>query len=104
MEIAADTGNVLNKDFQVSRGVQKQDGEFLRQQTEAVWTAVKRACLLDDFRPKPGPLCDWCGYHAYCPAWGGDPTLARPAPAVGGTGIAEMAPAQLFELPLAANR
>jgi putative RecB family exonuclease len=76
----------------------------LERQATAIWAAVKRACLLDDFRPKPGPLCDWCGYHAYCPAWGGDPTLARPAPAVGGTGIAEMAPAQLFELPLAANR
>ena len=76
----------------------------LERQATAIWAAVKRACLLDDFRPKPGPLCDWCGYHAYCPAWGGDPALARPAPAVGGTGIAEVAPAELFELPVAANR
>jgi putative RecB family exonuclease len=76
----------------------------LERQATAIWAAVKRACLFDDFRPKPGPLCDWCGYHAFCPAWGGDPALARPAPAVGDTGIAEVAPAQLFELPLAANR
>jgi putative RecB family exonuclease len=76
----------------------------LERQATAIWAAVKRACLLDDFRPKPGRLCDWCGYHAYCPAWGGDPALARPAPAVGATGIAEVAPAELLELPLAANR
>ena len=76
----------------------------LERQATAIWAAVKRACLLDDFRPKPGRLCDWCGFHAYCPAWGGDPALARPAPAVGATGIAEVPPAELFELPLAANR
>ena len=57
----------------------------LERQATAIWAAVKRACLLDDFRPKPGPLCDWCGYHAYCPAWGGDPALARLAPAAGGS-------------------
>jgi len=50
----------------------------LQRQAWAVWAAVKRACLMDDFRPKPGPLCDWCGYHAYCPAMGGDLSLARP--------------------------
>ncbi len=81
----------------------------LERQATAIWAAVKRACLLDDFRPKPGPLCDWCGYHAYCPAWGGDPALARQAPALGETesretGLAEVAPVQLFKLPLAANR
>jgi putative RecB family exonuclease len=76
----------------------------LERQATAIWAAVKRACLLDDFRPKPGPLCDWCGYHAYCPAWGGDPALARPTAAVGESGTAEVAPAQIFELPLAANR
>jgi putative RecB family exonuclease len=76
----------------------------LERQATAIWAAVKRACLLDDFRPKPGPLCDWCGYHAYCPAWGGDPALARPAAAVEESGLAEVAPAQLFELPLATNR
>ncbi len=74
----------------------------LERQTTAIWAAVKRACLLDDFRPKPGPLCDWCGYHAYCPAWGGDPALARPT--CGGTEIAEVAPVELLQLPLAANR
>lgn len=22
-----------------------------------------------DFEPMPGPLCDWCGFRPYCPAW-----------------------------------
>jgi putative RecB family exonuclease len=49
----------------------------LERQATAIWAAVKRACLLEDFRPKPGPLCEWCGFHAYCPAMGGDLSLAR---------------------------
>ena len=44
----------------------------LRNRTEAVWAAVERACETEDFRPKPGKLCDWCAYKAYCPAFGGD--------------------------------
>jgi putative RecB family exonuclease len=47
----------------------------LRQQTVAVWAAVEQACAREDFRPKPGWLCDHCAYHEYCPAVGGD--LAR---------------------------
>ena len=76
----------------------------LERQATAIWAAVKRACLLDDFRPKPGPLCDWCGYHAYCPAWGGDPALARLATASGDAEMAPVAPPQLFQLPVAATR
>ena len=45
----------------------------VRQRTGAVWQAVKRACATDDFRPKPGPLCGWCTFKTYCPAFGGDP-------------------------------
>ena len=44
----------------------------LQQQTLAVWTAVEQACEREDFRPKPGRLCDYCAYHEYCPAVGGD--------------------------------
>ena len=43
----------------------------------AVWAAVERACRLEDFRPRPSALCDWCAYKAFCPAWGGDPASAR---------------------------
>jgi len=48
----------------------------LRQRTSAIWTAVELACKREDFRPKPGRLCDWCAFQAYCPAFGGDPSLA----------------------------
>jgi putative RecB family exonuclease len=52
----------------------------LRQQTLAIWAAVEQACRREDFRPKPGRLCEYCAYHHYCPAVGGD--LGRlPAPA-----------------------
>lgn len=50
----------------------------MRQQTEAIWSAVERACEGEDFRPKPGRMCGFCGYHAYCPAVGGDLTLLPP--------------------------
>lgn len=51
----------------------------LETQTKAIWSAVEHACAADDFRPKPGRPCSWCGYHAYCPAVGGDLSLL-PAP------------------------
>jgi putative RecB family exonuclease len=54
----------------------------LERQAVAIWAAVKRACVQEDFRPKPGRLCDWCGYHAYCPAMGGDLPLSH-APTTG---------------------
>lgn len=38
----------------------------------AIWAAVERACEREDFRPNPGRLCDWCGFKAYCPAFGGE--------------------------------
>ena len=42
----------------------------------AIWTAVERACEREDFRPNPSRLCDWCGFKAYCPSFGGDIALA----------------------------
>lgn len=44
--------------------------------TDALWSAIGRACEKDDFRPSPGVLCNWCAYKAYCPAFGGDPLQA----------------------------
>jgi putative RecB family exonuclease len=44
--------------------------------TQALWTAIQSSCARDDFRPRTGPLCDYCTYQAYCPAFGGDPALA----------------------------
>jgi putative RecB family exonuclease len=49
----------------------------LRQRTSAIWSAIERACEHDDFRPRRSRLCDWCSFRDYCPAWGGDPALAR---------------------------
>jgi putative RecB family exonuclease len=44
--------------------------------TNALWNAVTRACAHDDFRPSPGPLCNYCTFKPYCPAFGGDPAEA----------------------------
>jgi putative RecB family exonuclease len=43
----------------------------------ALWQAVERACAREDFRPQRSRLCDFCAFHAYCPAFGGDPGAAR---------------------------
>jgi putative RecB family exonuclease len=48
----------------------------LRQRTTAVWSAIERACQDEDFRPKPSGLCKWCHFQEFCPAFGGDPSLA----------------------------
>ncbi|HEX4219807.1 MAG TPA: PD-(D/E)XK nuclease family protein [Acidimicrobiales bacterium] len=57
-----------------------------RQRTVAVWSAIERACRDEDFRPKTGPLCKYCHFRSFCPAFGGDPEMAAvtmlPAPMV----------------------
>jgi putative RecB family exonuclease len=47
----------------------------LQGKLRALWQAIERACEKEDFRPRPGPLCNWCSFQAYCPAQGGDPSL-----------------------------
>ncbi|HTV10843.1 MAG TPA: PD-(D/E)XK nuclease family protein [Acidimicrobiales bacterium] len=79
----------------------------LERQASAIWAAILRACSMEDFRPKPGPLCEWCGYHAYCPAVGGDLSLvplARPG-AAGGEAVAsgDGRDLRLFGAPIAAT-
>jgi putative RecB family exonuclease len=64
---------------------------MLGTRVRAVATAVRRACATEDFRPKPGPLCDYCAFQAYCPAFGGDPSRAR----------VELAPSPAAQLQLA---
>jgi putative RecB family exonuclease len=49
----------------------------LQTRASAVWSAIELACRRDDFRPRPGPLCNFCAFKAYCPAFGGDPALVR---------------------------
>ena len=43
----------------------------------AVMDAVKRACSRDDFRPRSGPLCDFCSFREFCPQFDGDPESAE---------------------------
>lgn len=69
----------------ISKAPSEQSIRGLRNRAGAVWTAVERACAIDDFRPRPSALCDYCSFQAYCPAFGGDPAAAealRPAPAL----------------------
>jgi putative RecB family exonuclease len=37
--------------------------------TSAVWSAIERACATEDFRPKTGPLCNYCHFKPSCPAF-----------------------------------
>ncbi len=59
-----------------------------RTRTLAVWTAIERACRDEDFRPKTGPLCRFCRFRDFCPAYGGDPSLAAAALGESGGGAA----------------
>ena len=52
----------------------------LRNRTQAIWSAIERACATEDFRPRPSRLCDFCAYKAYCPAFGGDLSAVPVAP------------------------
>jgi putative RecB family exonuclease len=54
----------------------EQSVRFLTTRTTAVWKAVEKACQSGDFRPKQGPLCNYCSFQAWCPAYGGNPELA----------------------------
>jgi putative RecB family exonuclease len=48
----------------------------VERKTVAVWSAIANACERDDFRPRPGRLCEFCTFQPYCPAYGGDPVDA----------------------------
>lgn len=43
---------------------------------EALWSAINRAIINNDFPPRPGKLCGWCQYQDRCPAFATD---AEPA-------------------------
>jgi putative RecB family exonuclease len=58
-----------------------------RTRTVAVWRAIERACQREDFVPRPSPLCDYCSYHEWCPAFGGSPPAIAP-PAIAPPAIA----------------
>ncbi|MGI8662452.1 MAG: RecB family exonuclease [Acidimicrobiales bacterium] len=56
---------------EISTTPSEQSTRAVEVRVKAIWQAVERACERDDFRPRPGPLCNWCAFHAYCPAQGG---------------------------------
>ncbi len=62
----------LREPLTISTTPSDQSIRGLQQQTTAIWAAVEQACHREDFRPKPGRLCDYCAYHDLCPAVGGD--------------------------------
>jgi putative RecB family exonuclease len=53
-----------------------QSVKFITTRTSAVWSAVERACVTGDFRPRPSNLCDYCAFKRWCPAFDGNPELA----------------------------
>ena len=45
----------------------------LERQVEALGAAIAKARESGDWRHKQSRLCDWCSFHALCPAYGGTP-------------------------------
>jgi putative RecB family exonuclease len=54
----------------------QQSVRYITTRTTAVWKAVEKACHTGDFRPRQGALCSSCHFQPWCPAFGGDPSLA----------------------------
>jgi putative RecB family exonuclease len=70
----------LGRDPQIiTTDTSEQSNRGVERKVRAVWDAIERACERDDFRPRPGPLCSWGAFQAYCPSFGGDPSLAPAA-------------------------
>ncbi|MEY2437494.1 MAG: putative RecB family exonuclease [Acidimicrobiaceae bacterium] len=63
----------LGDPLEISSSPSAQSTAGIERKVGAIWTAVERACERDDFKPRPGKLCDYCAFQAYCPAFGGDP-------------------------------
>jgi len=43
----------------------------VRTELANAWRSLERACESGEFPAQKGPHCDWCGFQACCPAWGG---------------------------------
>jgi putative RecB family exonuclease len=76
----------LREPIAISTVPSEQSIRGLRQQAAAVWMAVQLGCEREDFQPRPGPLCHQCAFRPYCPAFGGDPSLATEAAGQGPEG------------------
>jgi putative RecB family exonuclease len=57
----------------------------MERKLRALWETIQRAVATGEWPPTPSRFCEWCGYRALCPAWGGTPppyplaTAADPA-------------------------
>lgn len=69
----------LREPIAISTAPSEQSLRGQRQRTAAVWAAIERACRDEDFRPHPSPLCNYCNFRDFCPAYGGNPDDASPA-------------------------
>jgi putative RecB family exonuclease len=43
-----------------------------RRKLEALWTAINRAIVNNEFPARPGKLCAWCQFQSRCPAFAGE--------------------------------
>jgi len=70
-----------------------------RRKTLAVWSAIERACVNEDFRPRVSPLCRFCAFRPYCPAQGGDPGLAVNQEPIREAPLIDLEPSQVIPTP-----
>jgi len=63
--------------LEISTRPSDQSSRGIERKASAIWSAVERACERDDFRARPGRLCDFCTFKPYCPAHGGNPVDAQ---------------------------
>ncbi|GAB2821717.1 hypothetical protein GCM10027073_60660 [Streptomyces chlorus] len=63
------------------------DLRAVERKLRALWAAIQRAVATGEWQPSPSRFCGWCGYQAFCPAFGGTPPpyplAVVPVPAVG---------------------
>ncbi len=59
----------LRQPIAISSVASEQTIRGQRRRTLAVWSAIEKACDAEDFRPRVGPLCDYCNFKASCPAF-----------------------------------
>ena len=59
----------LRQPVAISSAPSEQTIRGQRRRAVAVWSAIERACVAEDFRPHVGPLCNHCHFKTSCPAF-----------------------------------
>jgi RecB family exonuclease len=57
----------------------KEDINAFENEINLLWENIKTDLNTDGFKPKTGPLCNWCDFKPICPAFGGETERADPA-------------------------